>query len=286
MPGGEFPVWFFSAAGETIWGATARVLTELLCLVLGVAGPARPGGAEPAAGRRTGRRTRLRPPCPGGIVGDGRCGQCRSCHRLGGTSNCNQGPEGNSVAELEIGIFKSGRRAYGFDDIAIVPSRRTRDPEDVDISLADRRLPVRAAPHGLGHGRGGQPRHRHRDRPPRRPRRPQPRGTVDPLRGPDQALRRDPRAADREGHRPDAADVRRAGPAGAGHPADQGDEGRRHHHRRLGHPAEDPGVRRRPCSPPSSTSWSSRAPSCRPSTSPRRPSPSTSSASSASSRSR
>src|SRR5690606_10350947 len=29
---------------------------------------------------------------------------------------------------------KSGRRAYGFDDIAIVPSRRTRDPEDVDIS--------------------------------------------------------------------------------------------------------------------------------------------------------
>lgn len=36
--------------------------------------------------------------------------------------------------ELEIGIGKSGRRAYGFDDIAIVPSRRTRDPEDVDIS--------------------------------------------------------------------------------------------------------------------------------------------------------
>ena len=36
--------------------------------------------------------------------------------------------------EIEIGIGKSGRRAYGFDDIAIVPSRRTRDPEDVDIS--------------------------------------------------------------------------------------------------------------------------------------------------------
>jgi len=32
------------------------------------------------------------------------------------------------VAEIEIGIFKSGRRACGFDDIAIVPSRRTRDP--------------------------------------------------------------------------------------------------------------------------------------------------------------
>ncbi len=36
--------------------------------------------------------------------------------------------------EVEIGIGKSGRRAYGFDDIAIVPSRRTRDPEDIDIS--------------------------------------------------------------------------------------------------------------------------------------------------------
>jgi len=36
--------------------------------------------------------------------------------------------------EIEIGRGKKGRRAYGFDDIAIVPSRRTRDPEDVDLS--------------------------------------------------------------------------------------------------------------------------------------------------------
>jgi IMP dehydrogenase len=36
--------------------------------------------------------------------------------------------------EIDIGIGKSGRKAYGFDDIAIVPSRRTRDPDDVDIS--------------------------------------------------------------------------------------------------------------------------------------------------------
>ncbi|MFM8972106.1 MAG: GuaB3 family IMP dehydrogenase-related protein, partial [Actinomycetota bacterium] len=41
---------------------------------------------------------------------------------------------GDHQVEVEIGIGKSGRRAYGFDDIAIVPSRRTRDPEDVDIS--------------------------------------------------------------------------------------------------------------------------------------------------------
>jgi len=38
------------------------------------------------------------------------------------------------MADVEIGIGKAGRRAYGFDEIAIVPSRRTRDPEDVDIS--------------------------------------------------------------------------------------------------------------------------------------------------------
>jgi IMP dehydrogenase len=36
--------------------------------------------------------------------------------------------------EIEIGRGKQGRRAYGFDDIAIVPSRRTRDPDDIDIS--------------------------------------------------------------------------------------------------------------------------------------------------------
>ena len=35
---------------------------------------------------------------------------------------------------IEIGIGKTGRRAYGFDDIAIVPSRRTRDPEDVSLA--------------------------------------------------------------------------------------------------------------------------------------------------------
>lgn len=36
--------------------------------------------------------------------------------------------------EIEIGRGKKGRRAYGFDDVAIVPSRRTRDPDDIDIS--------------------------------------------------------------------------------------------------------------------------------------------------------
>src|SRR5688572_21687249 len=36
--------------------------------------------------------------------------------------------------EVEIGRGKKARRAYGFDDVAIVPSRRTRDPDDIDIS--------------------------------------------------------------------------------------------------------------------------------------------------------
>ncbi len=36
--------------------------------------------------------------------------------------------------EIELGKGKVARRAYGFDEVAIVPSRRTRDPDDVDIS--------------------------------------------------------------------------------------------------------------------------------------------------------
>ncbi|UOE42568.1 GuaB3 family IMP dehydrogenase-related protein [Agromyces larvae] len=36
--------------------------------------------------------------------------------------------------EIEIGRAKRGRRVYAFDDVAIVPSRRTRDPEDVSVA--------------------------------------------------------------------------------------------------------------------------------------------------------
>jgi IMP dehydrogenase len=38
------------------------------------------------------------------------------------------------MSEIEIGRAKRGRRAYSFDDIAIVPSRRTRDPEEVSVT--------------------------------------------------------------------------------------------------------------------------------------------------------
>ena len=37
------------------------------------------------------------------------------------------------MAEIEIGRAKRARRAYSFDDVAIVPGRRTRDPEDVQL---------------------------------------------------------------------------------------------------------------------------------------------------------
>ena len=52
--------------------------------------------------------------------------------------------------EIEIGRGKRGRRAYTFDDVAIVPSRRTRDPEEVSVAWQIDAyrfdLPVVAAP--------------------------------------------------------------------------------------------------------------------------------------------
>ncbi|GAB4084309.1 GuaB3 family IMP dehydrogenase-related protein [Myceligenerans cantabricum] len=52
--------------------------------------------------------------------------------------------------ETEIGRGKRGRRAFSFDDIAVVPSRRTRDPEDVSvgwqIDAYHFDLPIVAAP--------------------------------------------------------------------------------------------------------------------------------------------
>src|SRR4051795_12197965 len=36
--------------------------------------------------------------------------------------------------DIEIGRGKRARRAYTFDDIAVVPSRRTRNPEDVSTT--------------------------------------------------------------------------------------------------------------------------------------------------------
>ena len=54
------------------------------------------------------------------------------------------------MSEIEIGRGKRGRRAYSFDDVAVVPSRRTRDPEEVSVAWQIDAyrfdLPVIAAP--------------------------------------------------------------------------------------------------------------------------------------------
>ncbi|MCX8530382.1 MAG: IMP dehydrogenase, partial [Rhodoluna sp.] len=54
------------------------------------------------------------------------------------------------MSEIEIGRGKRGNRAWAFDDIAIVPSRRTRDPQDVStawkIDAYNFELPVLGAP--------------------------------------------------------------------------------------------------------------------------------------------
>jgi IMP dehydrogenase len=54
------------------------------------------------------------------------------------------------MTEIEIGRAKRARRAYSFDDVAIVPSRRTRDPEEVSVAWQIDAyrfdLPVLAAP--------------------------------------------------------------------------------------------------------------------------------------------
>ena len=53
-------------------------------------------------------------------------------------------------AEIEIGRSKRARRAYSFDDIAVVPARRTRDTRDVrvgwQVDAYHVDLPVMAAP--------------------------------------------------------------------------------------------------------------------------------------------
>ena len=103
--------------------------------------------------------------------------------------------------EVEIGRGKKGRRAYGFDDIAIVPSRRTRDPDDIDITwtLGPYRfeLPLLAsamdgvvspATAGAIGSLGGLARS-------------QPRGDLDPLRRPGRGARAD-RAASRRSSPP------------------------------------------------------------------------------------
>ena len=120
------------------------------------------------------------------------------------------------MAEVEIGIYKSARQAYGFDDIAIVPSRRTRDPEDVDISwqidaykfelpmLGSAMDGAMSPDTAIEIGRLGGLGVLNLE------------GLWTRYEDPTAALRGDPRARRRQGHRAHAADVPRADQARAG----------------------------------------------------------------------
>ncbi len=139
--------------------------------------------------------------------------------------------------EIEIGRGKTARRAYGLNEIAIVPSRRTRDPEDIDISwsLGDLHLDlpclasaldaaVDPATAGVIGSLGG-------------PRRPQPGGLADEVRGPGAGLRGDSEPARDEGHEGHAGHLRRAHQGGVDLPPRAGDQGPWRHSRGLPHAA-------------------------------------------------
>ena len=218
---------FYELEDETVWGATARILTGFLAssdrrstvdgrLDRGSWTPGVTGGS-PDRARRSPRRRRV---------------TWNVLLRAGGTG-----------LEVEIGIGKSGRRAYGFDDIAIVPSRRTRDPEDVDITWELDAFRFEPAGHGIGDGRRAVAAGRDRDGPARRRRVPQPRGSLDALRRPRRAVRGDRRAAEREGHPADAGDLRRADQGRADRSAHPRDQGRRRHRVRVAHAAARRAVR-------------------------------------------
>ncbi|HQR80417.1 MAG TPA: IMP dehydrogenase, partial [Actinomycetota bacterium] len=54
------------------------------------------------------------------------------------------------MSEIVIGLSKSARGGYSFDDVAVAPHRRTRDPEAVDLSWRidayEFEMPIVAAP--------------------------------------------------------------------------------------------------------------------------------------------
>lgn len=87
---------------------------------------------------------------PGRRTGTDSAERLRSCAPVSAPARVRAPSLGWGVTEIEIGRAKRARRVYSFDDVAIVPSRRTRDPEDVSISWKidafEFELPFIAAP--------------------------------------------------------------------------------------------------------------------------------------------
>ncbi len=134
------------------------------------------------------------------------------------------------MAEVQIGMGKAGRRAYGFDDIAIVPSRRTRDPEEISVAwqidayrfeapiVSSAMDSVVSPDTAIEIGRlGGRRRARSRR-------------SLDPLRRSTAAARRDRDAARGRRRAADARDLRRADQGRTDRRAHQADSRRRRRH--------------------------------------------------------
>ena len=179
----------------------------------------------------------------------------RSCHRLGGTSNCNQGPEGNSVATGSRSASSS--RVAGPTGSTTSPSSPAAGPEKPRMSTSrGRSTPESSSCRSWRRPwTGSWGAYRHRDRSPRWARGPQPRACEDPLRDPTPLFDEIRELPTKKATAHMQQMYRQSGPARTGHPADQGAEGRRHHHGRVGHPAEDRAVRPGPAGRLSWTSW-------------------------------
>ena len=128
-----------------------------------------------------------------------------------------------------------------FDDIAIVPSRRTRDRKTRASSWTIDVFTF-TIPGFRPDGQGGIAGHRDRDRQAGRPRRARPRGCVDQVRGCRARAQADSRARGRGRDQGAPADLLRAHQAGAGHAAPRRDPCGRGAGRRRAHAAAHAGA--------------------------------------------
>ncbi len=85
------------------------------------------------------------------------------------------------MSDIQIGLSKSARRTFALDDVALVPTRRTRDRRDVDTSWQIDAFRFDTPIVGGTHGLGNVPEDRDRARAAGRAGRAEPGGLVDPV---------------------------------------------------------------------------------------------------------